>query len=181
MLIFSLFTAVIIIQRLAEVWIAKGNEQWMKARGAVEYGEEHYPFMVSIHTAFFISLIVEGILRGGELSRFWPIYFTIFILAQAARTWVILSLGRFWNTKIIVLPGARIVSKGPFRFVRHPNYIIVTAELLVVPLMFQAYWTAAVFFILNQIILSIRIPAEEMALKKATNYSEKFGGPGKAR
>jgi methyltransferase len=90
------------------------------------------------------------------------------------RVWVISSLGRFWNTKILVLPGANVVKKGPFHFIRHPNYVVVTCEIIVIPLMFGAYFTAVIFTILNIIILSVRIPKEEAALREVTDYKEIF-------
>ena len=90
------------------------------------------------------------------------------------RIWCLTSLGKFWNTKIIILPGADVVIKGPYKFIRHPNYLIVTTELLVLPLLFSAYFTAIVFSILNIWMLSVRIPTEERALKEVTNYKEEF-------
>ena len=100
----------------------------------------------------------------------WPIYLTTFLLVQLGRVWVIATLGKYWNTKIIVLPGSNIVAKGPFKYIKHPNYLIVTIELIVIPLLFQAYITAIVYFILNQVILAIRIPMEEKALREHTDF-----------
>ena len=93
-----------------------------------------------------------------EFPSLWPVLFIIFVGLQIMRVWVIASLGRFWNTKILVLPGAHVVKKGPFRFLRHPNYVVVSLEILVIPLMFGAYFTALIFALLNLIILSVRIP-----------------------
>lgn len=169
MLFFLMFTF-IIIQRMIELWIAKKNEKWMLRNGGVEYGQNHYKIMVFIHILFFLSLLLEVIVFERMLSEFWSLLLSLFALLQIGRIWVIFTLGKYWNTKIIVLPGAAIVSKGPFRYFKHPNYIIVTLELLLVPLMFNAYITAIVFFFLNQWILSIRIPIEENALKENTDY-----------
>lgn len=173
-MLFMLVIGIVIIQRLVELRVAKNNEKWMKAQGAIEAGASHYPFMILLHTAFFISLIVEVVFFDRTLSPYWVPLLVIFLLAQAARIWCLTSLGKFWNTKIIILPGANVVQKGPYKFIRHPNYVIVCTEILVLPLLFQAYFTAVLFTILNFIILSIRIPAEERALREATDYNQVF-------
>ncbi|HLU23436.1 isoprenylcysteine carboxyl methyltransferase family protein [Lederbergia graminis] len=170
-MIFTLFISVVIIQRLFEVIIARRNEIWMKQQGALEYGQNHYKYMVLMHISFFVVLIVEVVALERELSIWWPLYITIFLLLQIVRIWVISVLGKYWNTKIIVLPGIEVVHNGPFKWLKHPNYLIVTLELLVIPLLFQAYICAVIFFLLNQLMLAIRIPVEERALKQHTNYS----------
>lgn len=173
-MLFLLFITVIIVQRLFELMVARRNERWMKERGALEFGRGHYPWIVLIHVLFFISYIAEVYIFNKGLSPYWGLMLLLFVLTQAGRMWVLFSLGRFWNTKIIVLPGANIVRKGPYRFIKHPNYVIVAVEFLVIPFMFQAYITAIVFTLLNIIILSIRIPAEEKALGKLTEYEDVF-------
>lgn len=160
-----------IVQRISELIVARRNETWMKKQGAQEYGKQHYIFMVAIHVGFFVVLMMEVNYTNRPLHPFWPYLLFIFFIVQIARIWVISSLGKYWNTKIIVLPGAEIVQSGPFKYIKHPNYCIVTIELLIIPIMFQAYVTAIVFLILNQLILAVRIPAEEKALRKHTNYS----------
>lgn len=173
-MVFIIFLAFLIFQRVVELFIANSNERWMKEQGAKEYGQNHYRFMVLIHVGFFISLIVEIFIMNRSLHPYWPLLLIFFIIVQIGRVWVISSLGKYWNTKIIVLPGAEVVKKGPFKYMRHPNYFIVTIELLVIPLLFQAYVTACVFFILNQVILMVRIPLEERALKENTDYDTYF-------
>lgn len=173
-MLFAIVISIVILQRLVELVVAKRNEQWMRSQGAFEVGAAHYPIMVTMHIAFFISLLAEVILLDRSLSSMWIILLVIFLTAQVARIWCLTSLGKFWNTKIIILPGADVVQKGPYKWVRHPNYVIVTTELLVLPLMFGAYLTAIIFTLLNVWMLSVRIPAEEKALKDATNYREKF-------
>lgn len=159
------------IQRLIELLIAKRNEKTLLAKGAYEVGATHYPWMISLHVSFFISLFIEVIYFKSILT---PLYLllVVFILLQLLRVWCLVSLGPFWNTKIIILPGANVVMKGPYAYIRHPNYLVVCLEIAVLPLMFQAYFTAICFTILNFIILSVRIPVEENALKEATNYAE---------
>lgn len=173
-MLFAIIISIIICQRLIELIVAKRNETWMRGQGAYEVGASHYPLMVGMHVAFFISLISEVIVLDKPISPFWIPLLAVFLLAQAARIWCLTSLGKFWNTKIIILPGADVVRKGPYKLIRHPNYLIVTIELLVLPLLFSAYLTAIIYSLLNMWMLSVRIPSEEKALKEATNYSEQF-------
>lgn len=169
-----IIVSLIILQRFIELFIAKRNEKWMKDQGAFEAGASHYPFMVAMHVFFFIALISEVLFFQRQLSAIWPMWLAIFLAAQILRVWCLASLGKFWNTKIIVLPNAQVVRKGPYKWLRHPNYIIVATELLVLPLLFNAVITAVVFSLLNIWMMTVRIPAEEQALRKATNYTEEF-------
>src|SRR5690625_7650695 len=105
--------------------IAKRNEQWMKKRGGIERGKEHYKWFVIVHTLFFLSILLEVDLRDYSGFKINLLLLTIFVLLQIARVWCITSLGRFWNTKIIILPSELLVEKGPYKYVKHPNYIIV--------------------------------------------------------
>ncbi|MBS4194446.1 isoprenylcysteine carboxyl methyltransferase family protein [Lederbergia citri] len=171
---FLILLLIVIAQRLIELRIAKRNEQWMLTSGAKEYGQSHYQLMVLMHIGFFLSLIVEYLIRKPALNSYWQALLFIFIIVQIGRIWVIVTLGKYWNTKIIVLSGTYVVKKGPFKYVKHPNYIIVTIELFVIPMIFNLYITAILFLILNQIILRVRIPIEEKALRENTNYNEKF-------
>jgi methyltransferase len=173
-MVFTIFIAFIIIQRLTELMVAKKNEQWMKSQGALEFGEGQYFFIVLIHSLFFVFYIGEVVYFDKNISPLWPSLLILFLLAQAGRIWALKSLGPYWNTKIIVLPNANIVKKGPYRYIKHPNYLIVATEFMIIPLMFQAYFTAVLFTILNAIILRIRIPAEENALMQLTAYEEAF-------
>lgn len=171
---FMIFILLVILQRLVEVGIARRNEKWMKINGAIEIGKEHYKYIVAIHVLYFVSLIIEVTYFQKEMSSIWPVFLLFFTVAQALRVWSLLSLGRFWNTKIIILPNVSIISKGPYKFIRHPNYLVVVIEILVIPLIFNAFWTAIVFSILNIVVLSIRISAEESALMRETNYKSIF-------
>jgi len=173
-MLFSIVISIVILQRLIELFIARRNEKWMLDQGAFEAGADHYPIMVTMHVTFFVSFLLEVVVLGRTLSSIWMVLLCIFLLTQAARIWCLRSLGKFWNTKIIILSGADVVRRGPYRWVRHPNYLIVTIELLVLPLLFGAYFTAILFSLLNVWMLSVRIPAEEKALKEATNYRETF-------
>ncbi|MEC0274747.1 isoprenylcysteine carboxyl methyltransferase family protein [Peribacillus frigoritolerans] len=175
-MIFAIFIILIAIQRLVELYIAKQNEKQLKAGGAVEYGKSHYKWMVLMHLSFFIVLIIEVVTLERDISGIWPIWLTLFLIAQSGRIWVIRSLGKHWNTKIIVLPDADVVIKGPYKFFKHPNYIIVATEILVISLLFNAYYTAIIFSLLNVWMMMVRIPLEEKALKEHTEYSTVFKG-----
>lgn len=157
---------IIILQRIIELFIAKRNEQWMKARGGIEKGQSHYKWFILLHTLFFCSLFVEIIIRDVTGFKLPYVLFIIFIITQVVRIWCITALGRCWNTKIIISPDLPLVNKGPYKYVKHPNYIVVGIELFVIPLLFGAYITAMVFPILHMALLTIRIPYEEKALQK---------------
>lgn len=172
--LFIWFISYLFVIRITELIIAKTNENWMRRRGAIEFGASHYPYMVSMHILFFISLIFEKVFFNRGLAAVWPVIFTVFVLTQFLRVWVIASLGRYWNTKILVLPNAKVIMKGPYRFLRHPNYCVVSLEFIVIPLLFSAYYTFLVFSLLNLFILSVRIPEEEKALKSLTEYEGSF-------
>ena len=170
-MIFYCILAFVIIQRFVELRIAKRNEKAMLAKGAYEVGASHYKYMILLHTSFFISFLVEVAFFKSIFTPYYALL-AVFIVLQLLRVWCLASLGTFWNTKIIILPGANVVVKGPYAFIRHPNYLIVCLEIAVLPLMFQAYVTAILFTILNLIMLSVRIPMEEKALKEATDYAK---------
>lgn len=167
MTFFIIFIIFLLLQRLFELYIAKRNEKWMLERGAVEFGQVHYKWFVLMHILFFFSIITEVVFHSfqQEINISW-IFVWLFIMMQLARIWCIGSLGRFWNTKIIVLENVILIKKGPYRWVRHPNYIIVLIELFVIPFMFHAYFTAIIFPTLHILLLMVRIPEEEKALGK---------------
>ncbi|MFC5541912.1 isoprenylcysteine carboxyl methyltransferase family protein [Ureibacillus suwonensis] len=181
MQIFIFTISFVILQRISELIIAKRNEKQMRKLGAYEAGASHYPFMILLHAGFFISLIVEVIVFERSISPFFGYLLFLFLLVQSLRVWCLSSLGMFWNTKIIVLPGAKTVKTGPYAFFKHPNYLVVCCEIILLPMMFQAYFTAIVFTVLNLIMLSIRIPIENKALIEATNgeytYNKKIQHP----
>ncbi|WP_245890015.1 isoprenylcysteine carboxyl methyltransferase family protein [Rummeliibacillus pycnus] len=173
-ILFIFIFTIICIQRVIELRIARANEHFMKERGAIEFGQSHYPFIVLLHVAFLCSLFIEYYVKDLSLNRFWIFLLGFFLALQIGRVWVIKSLGHFWNTKIIVLPNASLVKKGPYRWIPHPNYLIVALEIVVIPLTFQAYYTAIIFSILNLVMMLIRISIEEAALKNVYQDSEKL-------
>jgi len=161
---FIIFILFVIIQRLSELYIAKGNEKWLRSQGAVEYGKEHYPFIVALHTLFIISIIVEYILRGNTPIDF--VFLILFALLLLFKFWALSSLGKYWNTKIFRVPGAGPVKKGPYKIFKHPNYFIVICEIAIIPMVFHLYYTAIIFTVLNAIMLTVRIRVENKVWEK---------------
>jgi methyltransferase len=161
-----LFVALIVVQRILELRVARDNLRWALERGGKEYAPEHYPLMVALHTAWFLSILLEGTLRGAQSSSLWWLWLALFVVAQIGRYSVITTLGRYWNTRIVIVPNGQRVTAGLYRFLPHPNYLIVALEIFVAPLVFNAWITALVFTVLNAwLLLGIRIPAEERALE----------------
>ena len=152
------------IQRLLELALSRRHERLLRARGAFERGRGHYPLMVALHALWLLSTLIEGLLRGPGLPALWPIPAALFLLAQPLRYWAILSLGDYWNTRILVVPGAKLVARGPYRYLRHPNYVVVAVEVATFPLIFGAWVTALVFSVLNAALLFVRIREENRAL-----------------
>ncbi|WP_036832849.1 isoprenylcysteine carboxyl methyltransferase family protein [Pontibacillus litoralis] len=161
---FYVLWVLIIVQRIVEIGVARRNEQWMKDRGAYEVGREHYRWFIVVHSLFFLAILVEAPFASLQWSFSSQWLFVLFIMTQAFRIWCLASLGKYWNTKIIVMPGGERVVRGPYRFMKHPNYVIVAVEFVVIPLLFQAYWTALLFPFLHLLLMYIRIPIEEQAI-----------------
>ncbi len=149
-------------QRLSELAIARRNTMALFAKGAREIAPEHYPYMVALHTGWLAGL---WMLAAGQPIQ--PVWFGLFMLLQVLRLWVLFTLGERWTTRIIILPGAPLVKNGPYRLLKHPNYMIVIGEIAALPLAFGMPLYALVFSLLNAVILTIRIRAENAALKSA--------------
>jgi methyltransferase len=150
----------VVLQRLGELLLANRNTKRLKAQGAVEIGAGHYPLIVLLHTAWLLAVLW---LLPVPLEISWP-WLAIFVLLQAGRIWVIASLGPYWTTRIISVPGAPLVRRGPYRFVRHPNYLVVAGEILALPLAFHEIPVAIFFSLANAAILFWRIREEEAGL-----------------
>ena len=151
------------LQRLLELRYADRNTRALLARGAIETGAAHYPFFILLHGAWLLCTAVVA-LATHAATNWWLI--GLFAALQAARIWVIATLGPYWTTRLISLPGAPLVRSGPFRFVRHPNYLIVTIEIATLPLAFGEYPVAIGFTLLNAALLAVRIREEERALAR---------------
>lgn len=151
---------IVIFQRLVELALARSNQRRLLARGGVEHGAGHYPWLVALHAGWLAALFAF-VPAAAPIDRFWM---AVFLALQALRYWVIASLGPCWTTRIISVPGAKLVRRGPYRFLRHPNYAVVAAEIAVLPLALGAVWIAAAFTVANAVLLRIRIEAEDAAL-----------------
>lgn len=148
------------LQRLVELAYAQRNTQRLLARGGVEIGRSHYPLFILLHGGWLVALAV---LVPAAAPPSWPLL-ALFVLLQAGRIWVVATLGPYWTTRIITLPAAPLVRRGPYRFVRHPNYLVVTGEIAVLPLAFGAWQIALAFSVLNALLLAWRIRIENEAL-----------------
>lgn len=162
-MVFWWFLLLLVLLRVVELIIARRHERWLLAHGAIEYGKEHYPYMLAMHVLFFISLIVEYVLTPGSYYNYYLIL--LFVGLIAAKIWVVHGLGNFWTTKIYRIPGSPIVRKGAYRYFKHPNYAIVCMEILLIPLIFHLYYTAVIFSLLNAVMLTVRIKEENKALR----------------
>jgi methyltransferase len=160
-------------ERLFEVALSRRNAARARARGGRESGRAHFPVMVALQTAFLISCALESSFRTFPGALGWAALGAA-LLAQALRYWAVLSLGDRWNVRVIVVPGDAPVQRGPYRFVRHPNYAAVVLEMVAVPLIHGCWWTAAAFSALNALVLRVRIRAEEAALGSA--WQSAFSG-----
>lgn len=157
------------LERLAELVVATRHTRWAFARGGVESGARHYPPMVALHTGLLVACVVEVHVADRPFlpALGWAALVAV-LAAQALRWWCIAVLGPQWNTRVIVVPGAPLVHRGPYRWLRHPNYVAVVVEGAALPLVHSAWVTAAAFTVLNAVLLlGFRIPAEERALQAA--------------
>lgn len=168
----GLFTGLIAataVERLVEVRVSLRNARWAFARGGVEHGRGHYPAMVLLHTGFLVAAVAEvWLLARPFLPALGLPALALALICQGLRWWCIRSLGPRWNTRVIVVPGLPPVrDRGPYRYLRHPNYLVVVVEGLALPLVHTAWLTALGFTALNALLLSVRLRVEERALRAA--------------
>ncbi|WP_119458754.1 isoprenylcysteine carboxylmethyltransferase family protein [Rhodospirillaceae bacterium SYSU D60014] len=166
--------ALVALQRVAELVHARRNAAWLIAQGGVEAGAGHYPIMVLLHAAWLAALFF---FVPADAPIIWWLL-ALFVLLQAGRVWVLITLGRFWTTRIITLPDAPLISGGPYRFCRHPNYAIVAAEIAILPLAFGAWEIALLFSLLNGLLLLYRIRMEDAVLSPRRAEGGRRGHPG---
>lgn len=152
--------ALVVLQRVAELWYASRNTKALKARGGTEYGRRHYSLIVALHASWLIAVAIG--IRRDPVVRVFPL--VLFALVQALRVWVLATMGRYWTTRIITIPDAPLVSRGPYRIIRHPNYLVVVGEMALLPLVFGQLRNAIVFSVLNGAALAWRIHIEDAAL-----------------
>jgi len=155
-----LVVALVAAQRLGELVWARRNERRLRAEGAIEAGAGHYPFFVVLHAAWLAAILL---LVPSDTAPYAGLL-AAYLVVQGLRLWTMLSLGRFWTTRILTLSSAPLVRRGPYRWLRHPNYVVVTVEMALLPLVFGAVWIAALFSLANLALLAIRIRAENAAL-----------------
>ena len=155
-----LILSLVAIQRLGELVLARRNTRALMARGAVEIGAAHYPLMIALHAGWLVAVI--GFLPRPPTVNSWML--AVFCVLQGLRVWVLASLGPYWTTRIVTLPGAPLVRRGPYRYVRHPNYVVVAGEIAVLPLVFGEVKVAVAFSVLNAAMLAWRIRQEETGL-----------------
>jgi methyltransferase len=162
---FTVLVLAVGLERVTELAVSRRNAAWSLARGGVESGRGHYPFMVVLHTGLLVGALVEVWLRrpGVVPVLAWSML-ALVALAQGLRWWCIATLGRQWNTRVIVVPGAARVIGGPYRWIPHPNYVAVVVEGLALPLVHSAWITAVWFTALNGLLLATRVRAEDAAL-----------------
>ena len=150
----------LVFQRLVELGIARRNHRALVARGAIEFGRRHYPALVALHAGWLLALL-------GTIDPQTPVsipLLAVFVLLECGRVWVVVTLGSRWTTRVMVVPGAKRIRAGPYRYVNHPNYLIVCGEIAVVPLMFGAWTLAVIASVLNLLALRTRIRVENKAL-----------------
>ena len=159
MILTIVILALVTLQRLGELWLSNRNTRRLLAQGAREVGAAHYPLIVAVHAAWLGAL--WWLAPGRPIEGLW---LALYVLLQIARVWVLASLGSRWTTRIIVLPDAPLVKAGPYRFISHPNYAVVVAEIAVLPLVFGLWPIALIFSALNAAVLTVRIREENRAL-----------------
>jgi methyltransferase len=156
----ALIVALVALERLAELVYANRNTRALLREGAYEIGRAQYPLIVLLHLSWLIAVYA---LADKSAPPVW-FWIAVFVLLQAARYWVLATLGRYWTTRIIAVPNAPLVTRGPYRFLRHPNYAVVIAEIAILPLAFREYAVAIAFLLLNAALLTWRIRIENTAL-----------------
>ena len=158
------FATALAAQRLFELRLSARHADALRARGAIEHGRGHFPLFVIVHTTLILGMVAEVAWLGARPPALWPLWLAWFVAAQALRYAAIRALGTFWNVRVLVVPGAALVRSGPYRWLRHPNYVAVAIELVAAPMLFGAWRTAVVVTLLNAVALGVRIRCEEKAL-----------------
>jgi methyltransferase len=153
-------------ERVAELVVSRRNLAWARRRGGREQGFGHYPFMVVLHFSLLVACLVEAAHRSFIPALGWPMI-ALVVLAQALRWWSIATLGPRWNTRIIVIPGVPLVEAGPYRWLRHPNYVAVVLEGIALPMVHTGWFTAVSFTVVNAGLLRVRIASESTAMAQA--------------
>ncbi|MEU1072847.1 MULTISPECIES: isoprenylcysteine carboxyl methyltransferase family protein [unclassified Streptomyces] len=174
---YTVLILLVVAERFAELAVARRNGAWSRARGGREYGRGHYPVMVGLHTLFLLGCLVEPWAADRPFLPWLGLpALALALAAQALRWWCIAALGPRWHTRVLIVPGLALISSGPYRYLRHPNYVAVVVEGVALPLVHTAWLTALAFTVLNAVLLTVRIRCESAALAP----SRALPGPGAA-
>ncbi|MGI9537317.1 MAG: isoprenylcysteine carboxyl methyltransferase family protein [Desulfocapsaceae bacterium] len=166
MIVLAILLTILIAQRLSELALAKRNYRWAMRHGGREYGAENYWLFIALHSLWLVSMILECLVLQPSPATWWPLFLGLIVVAQILRYWAIVTLGRCWNTRIVIFEQMSPVKSGPYRYLKHPNYLAVALEILAFPALLGAWYTALIFSIANgALLLLIRIPQEERALQ----------------
>lgn len=166
--------AYLVLERFFELHLSRRHCLALADRGGREFYPETFPRMVALHTLFLLALLGESYPWHVPLGPFTGTLLAIFVLLQGARYWCIISLGECWNTRIVMVPGGAVKKAGPYRFLSHPNYLVVSLEFIILPLLMGAPYTLVLFFPANLLVVRQRIRLEEKALREFTDYNERF-------
>jgi methyltransferase len=162
---FTMLIAAVAVERVVELVVSRRHLRWAKARGGMQYGRGHYPFMVAVHVGLLGGALIEVWLAGRPFIPVLGVPMIALVLAsQALRWWCVRTLGPQWNTLVVIVPGLPLVGAGPYRWLRHPNYVAVVVEGFALPLVHTAWLTALLFAVANGVVLAVRIRVENTAL-----------------
>ena len=179
---FTVLVGLVAVERLAEMVVSQRNAAWSMARGGRETGRGHYPVMVALHTGFLAAMLLEAWLLRPDVPASLAVSMVVVVLAaQAVRWWCIATLGRRWNTRVIVVPGMPPVRSGPYRLLRHPNYVVVVVEGVALPLVHACWLTAVGFTLANAALLAVRLRAENAALASLPDPAATTGAEPRVR
>ncbi len=173
---YTAFIGLVALERLTELVISRRNAAWAFQHGGIEYGRAHLRVMQALHTAFLTACLAEVYYLQRPFTPALGIPMAgLVLLCEALRYWAMHTLGRRWNVRVIVVPGDHVIGTGPYRYIRHPNYLAVVLEGLAIPLVHSAWLTALAFTAANAVLLTVRVRCEEQALAKHCKYHERLG------
>lgn len=164
----------LLLERFFELYLSRRHCRMLALRGGREFYPETFPRMVALHSLFLLALLVESYPWHVPFGPVTAALLITFMLLQMARYWCIVSLGEYWNTRIVLIPGGRVKKSGPYRWLSHPNYLVVTLEFMLLPLLMQSPYTLALFFPASLLVIGQRIRLEEKALRELTDYNIRF-------
>ena len=175
--LYLLLVVAVVLERLVELVITRRNLRWAREHGALEHGRDHYPWMVAVHASFLVACPTEVVVLDRPFLPWLGVpMLALLALAMTLRYWAIATLGPRWTTRVLVVPGLPAVTGGPYRWLRHPNYLAVAIEVAALPLIHTAWITALVWSTANGLVLRARIRSEEAALRRESDYDRAMAG-----